>query len=169
MKGKRPRWFSWLEREFPYYEKIQQCDKGYKINGHSRLSRVNLIWSEEGLAGGTSDYEAHCDWLEEQSAEPDSRISFQAYNSDALAKFIDSCGRFLDDPTFKADIARAEATRRNLQLACRIRNITEQDDEYIFPAGSNGLTLAPLAMFRHVERDSAYGRTYHGGVNLQSA
>ena len=133
------------------------------------MSRVNLIWSEEGLAGGASDYEAHCDWLEEQSAEPDSRIVFQAYNSDALAAFIDSCRRFLDDPTFKADIARAEATRRNLPLACRIQSITEQDDEYIFPGGSTGLTLAPLAMFRHVERASAYGRTYHGGVNLQSA
>ena len=169
MNGKRPRWFSWLEKEFPYYEEIQQCDKGYKINGQSGLSRVSLIWSEGGLAGGTSDYEAHCDWLEEQSAEPDSRITFQPYNSDALAAFIDSCRRFLNDPTYKADTAKAEATRRNLQLACRIRNITEQDDEYIFQGGSTDLTSAPLAMFRHVERDSAYGRTYHGGVNLQSA
>ena len=132
---------------------------------------MNLLWSENDVpGGGASDREAHCEWLERQTAaDPRNRIKYQAYNPAGLDEFIKSCRKSLEDPFYIADRAKAKATRRNMALACRIRSLAEPGDECSFPDGVEGITNAPIAMFRHIQRASAYGRTYHSGVNLQSA
>lgn len=160
VNGKKEYWLYWFTQNYPLWKEVK---KGYSVGGKAMATQIEILFNEveyfENATPGSLFDIYYRDYINPTNEQ---EVIWQSYDPVSLEAYIDDCKSRVVTKSKKY----SEVVLANLAKAYKILAFTDiSKTEEIETFGATQYRC----YFPVVQEKSAFGRTYHKGLNLQNA